>query len=323
MDTSKSFPVKPRLQSLDILRGFVILVMFFVNDVAGMTGTPAWMKHLEPSNADGMTFVDIVFPAFLFLVGVSIPFALNSRLERGTAPREIWLHILTRTASLLWIGVLMVNGETIAKNGPLSPALWGLLTHIGIVLTWLVLPPAWTGARKTTLALRFLGAALLVTSVILYRGNDATGFIQLRPQWWGILGLIGWAYLVAATIYVFLRKNLAGIVGAIALLYCLALADAVGGLPGFAWLSQWVSVGTMLGSLAAVTVSGTALGMILVPGSPAEVTTHAARIRWGFFYGLALAGAGFLPLVFDLNKPVFHGVMPYKDSKPERWHVSS
>ena len=31
----------------------------------------------------------------------------------------------------------------------------------------------------------------------------------------------------------------------------------------------------------------------------------------------------FLPLVFDLSGPVFHGVMPYKDGKPERWHVSS
>jgi 8-oxo-dGTP diphosphatase len=31
----------------------------------------------------------------------------------------------------------------------------------------------------------------------------------------------------------------------------------------------------------------------------------------------------FLPLVFNLNKPAFHGVMPYKDGKPERWHVSS
>ena len=31
----------------------------------------------------------------------------------------------------------------------------------------------------------------------------------------------------------------------------------------------------------------------------------------------------FLPLVFDLNKPAFHGVMPYGDGKPERWHVSS
>jgi 8-oxo-dGTP diphosphatase len=31
----------------------------------------------------------------------------------------------------------------------------------------------------------------------------------------------------------------------------------------------------------------------------------------------------FLPLVFNLNKPAFHGVMPYRDGKPERWHVSS
>ena len=72
-----------RLASLDALRGFTILVMIFVNDVAGVSGAPAWMKHIDPPDADGMTFVDVVFPAFLFIVGMSIPMALERRFERG------------------------------------------------------------------------------------------------------------------------------------------------------------------------------------------------------------------------------------------------
>ncbi len=55
--------------------------MLYVNDVAGVSGTPAWMKHFPPGT-DGMTFVDVVFPAFLFIVGMSIPFAIGKRLER-------------------------------------------------------------------------------------------------------------------------------------------------------------------------------------------------------------------------------------------------
>ena len=89
-----------RLLSLDALRGLTILVMIFVNDLAGVEGTPAWMKHIQPPNADGMTFVDVVFPALLFIVGTSIPFAIGSRLGRGEALGRVWLHILGRTVSL-------------------------------------------------------------------------------------------------------------------------------------------------------------------------------------------------------------------------------
>jgi len=57
---------KNRIVSIDILRGITILVMIFVNDVAGGVGTPAWMKHISPPLADGMTFVDWVSTNQLF-----------------------------------------------------------------------------------------------------------------------------------------------------------------------------------------------------------------------------------------------------------------
>ena len=68
-----------RILSIDAFRGITILVMIFVNELAGMRDIPQWMKHM-PADADAMTFVDMVFPAFLFIVGMSIPFAINSRL---------------------------------------------------------------------------------------------------------------------------------------------------------------------------------------------------------------------------------------------------
>src|SRR5262245_22140749 len=86
-----------RIESIDALRGLTILVMIFVNDLAGVKGAPAWMKHVYPHDADGMTFVDVVFPAFLFIVGMSIPFGLGRRLDRGEPLGKIWRHIITRT----------------------------------------------------------------------------------------------------------------------------------------------------------------------------------------------------------------------------------
>ncbi len=72
--------IEDRVVSIDILRGLTILVMIFVNDIAGVIGLPSWLKHIQPPDADGMTFVDVVFPAFLFIVGMSIPQSLGKRL---------------------------------------------------------------------------------------------------------------------------------------------------------------------------------------------------------------------------------------------------
>jgi predicted acyltransferase len=51
--------------------------MIFVNELAAVHDIPQWMKHM-PRDADAMSFVDVVFPGFLFIVGMSIPFAINN-----------------------------------------------------------------------------------------------------------------------------------------------------------------------------------------------------------------------------------------------------
>ncbi len=65
-----------RLISLDAFRGFVILSMIWVNYLAGMPGIPYWLEHTS-AHADGITLPDLVFPGFLFIVGIAIPLALH------------------------------------------------------------------------------------------------------------------------------------------------------------------------------------------------------------------------------------------------------
>src|ERR1700728_1803667 len=105
-----------RVTSIDALRGFVMFMMIFVNDLAGAPEKiiPDWRAHSSDRHKEGsgMTFVDLVFPAFLFIVGMSIPFALGSRLNKGEARWKIAGHIVARTLALLAIGILMVNGES-------------------------------------------------------------------------------------------------------------------------------------------------------------------------------------------------------------------
>lgn len=288
---SQPSPPFARSRTIDILRGLTILVMIFVNDLAGVRDVPAWMKHVQPHDADGMTFVDVVFPAFLFIVGLSIPLALGKRLERGEPRGRAFRHVLARTGSLLLIGLFMVNAENISNEGLLRPALWSLLFYAGVFLVFGAAPRE--GASPSTERLRRgAGLALLIAAALAFRGLGAPGLLELRPHWWGILGLIGWAYLVACTIFILLRKSLAGVVGTIPLLYCLYVAQAAGAFSALTWLFGWIDVGSMLGSHAAITVSGLALGMALGPGS--ALATHAQRLRWGLLYGLGLAAAAHL-----------------------------
>jgi predicted acyltransferase len=78
-----------RLVSIDAFRGLTILLMVFVNELGGMKGVPGWLKHY-PAAEDGMTFVDVVFPAFLFVMGMAVPFALGRRMAQGHCAVGAW-----------------------------------------------------------------------------------------------------------------------------------------------------------------------------------------------------------------------------------------
>src|SRR5262245_52206848 len=118
-------PATPRVGSIDAFRALVMLTMIFVNDIAGVPKSivPWWMRHFEP-RGNGMTFVDLVFPGFLFIVGMSVPFALGSRLSKGEPLWKTLIHIITRTLSLLSIGILMVNETPDSAKMGWSGALW-------------------------------------------------------------------------------------------------------------------------------------------------------------------------------------------------------
>jgi predicted acyltransferase len=93
-----------RMLSLDVLRGVTIAFMIMVNN----NGGHAWWPF-EHSAWNGWTPTDLVFPTFLFVVGVTVVFSMESRLNRGTAPRVMLPHILRRFVILFCLG-LFVNG---------------------------------------------------------------------------------------------------------------------------------------------------------------------------------------------------------------------
>jgi predicted acyltransferase len=78
----------PRVRSIDVFRGITVLVMVFVNNIGDIAGIPAWLRHM-PHDDNGMTFVDVVFPAFLFIVGTAIPVALATQQDSKKTLRHV------------------------------------------------------------------------------------------------------------------------------------------------------------------------------------------------------------------------------------------
>ena len=100
-----------RISSIDIMRGLTLILMLFVNDL-NMNVVPAWLGY-RPADFDGMGLADWVLPGFLFIMGMAIPFAFSKRFSSGQSTYEISRHILTRSLSLIVIGVLMLNSARV------------------------------------------------------------------------------------------------------------------------------------------------------------------------------------------------------------------
>lgn len=183
-----------------------MLLMIFVNDLASVHGLPWWNYHL-PASANGMTYVDMVFPTFLFIVGLSLPLAINSRMEKGSTQLQLWGHVLARTAGLLTLGLALANAE---KCTSLSPDVWGFLVVVSGILFWLTSP-----------RFKHVGLAGLI---ILFAAFRRQGGQWLDFSYWEILGLIGWTYLASCILYIPTRRW--RFAPAIWLVVCCALSAA-------------------------------------------------------------------------------------------------
>lgn len=119
-----------RLISLDVLRGLAVAGMILVNSAAGMKyGAEANVAPmLLHKSWEGLTLADLVFPAFLTMVGIAIPFSMRSRA--GGAPTS---QILSRTARLVLLGFILSNLSWFASFASGEWRLFGVLQRIGLV----------------------------------------------------------------------------------------------------------------------------------------------------------------------------------------------
>ncbi len=84
-------PLKPRLVSLDVMRGLTVAVMILVNNAGDAAVSYPQLRH---SVWNGCTLTDVVFPLFLFIVGSSIALSFSARRQYGSTKSSIVLQML-------------------------------------------------------------------------------------------------------------------------------------------------------------------------------------------------------------------------------------
>lgn len=217
-----------RLLSLDALRGLTVAMMILVNNGWGETFTP-----LEHCHWNGMTPCDLVFPFFLFMVGVSIHLSLS----RHQGEQGMVAKILKRTAILFFIGVALhawdmaLWGDAASIPGHLR--IWGVLQRIALSYGAAAL---FVNAFKGKYLWRTIISLLTLYGIILIWGN---GYSENPDE--NLLSIVD-RQLFGNHLYVLtLRGDLAadpeGLVGVIA-----GIAHALIGVAcGRALTSDWQS----------------------------------------------------------------------------------
>ncbi len=275
----------PRLASIDVFRALTMLLMIFVNDLWSLKNIPGWLEHTA-GEADGMGLADTIFPAFLFIVGLSIPFAIQSRLSRGSSSYQSLVYILTRSFALLLMGVFHVNLEDYDRSASISRPVWQILITVAFFLIWLDYAPTMKKFKK--LILQAAGVVILVIMAMVYKGNQHGKIVGMSVQWWGILGLIGWSYLLAACAYLLIKEKLPALI-AVFLFFTLFNIAAHAGWLKFLYPLRSVVWIISDGSLPALTMAGVITSVIYRKFTD-RLTQYTLTM---ILIGVAMLGFGF------------------------------
>jgi len=291
-----------RIISIDVFRSITMVLMIWVNDFWTINNIPKWLKHAK-TGEDYLGFSDVIFPWFLFVLGMSIPFSFENRIKQGEPIFTIWIHIILRTIALVVMGLFHMNMEMYNHDTSyLSKPIYVIISTIAFFMIWNIYPSKlekkWDIASK---AIRLIGVIILIIMFLLFSGKDYEGNdIGFAIHWWGILGLIGWVYLIAASAFIFIRSSMIG--SFIAFFICLGLnIISSSGIPYniFSWQSvNWIPGG---GGLQALAFGGIIVSLLLMQ-SRVNRNIKNLYITLFCFATLSLLSGFLLRNYFVLNK---------------------
>ncbi len=184
-----------RLMSLDALRGFdmfwIIGGASIFTALAKPVGGPlnAILPQFDHVRWEGLHFFDLIWPLFMFIVGVSIPLSVEKRMAEGESKRRIYLHAVRRSIILFFLGMILQGGLLqwdLSKLHPCYSVLHGIAVgYLIAVIVVIELKPKYQGVATAVFLLVYWAVIMLIpvpgtgAGILTPDGNIATWFDQL------------------------------------------------------------------------------------------------------------------------------------------------
>lgn len=304
--------VSQRADALDALRGIAVLAMVLSGTIARKT-LPAWMYHAQLPPPDhifnnklpGLTWVDLVFPFFLFAMGAAIPLALSRRIAKGWDTKKIILSILQRGFFLASFAIFLQHiRPTVISPEEASRLKWwlGLCGFLILFLMYVRWPQKWSAWLRRGLTLAAWSAGIVFVSHIKY--PNGVGFSVNRSDI--ILMVLANMAMFGSLIWLFTRSNVWLRVGFLGLLLAARLSSPADGWVKLVWLSSpatWLFQFDYLKYLFVVipgTIAGDLLGRWIEYRSP-EDASYVSWKSWRYFSIMVLMFAVNLVLLVGLQ----------------------
>jgi predicted acyltransferase len=161
-----------RLTSLDALRGFdmfwIIGGSAIFTGLAKVAGGPLdfIVPQFEHVRWEGLHFFDLIWPLFMFIVGVSIPLSVEKRIAKGETKRNLYLHAVRRSIILFILGMMLQGGLLqwdLSKLHPCYSVLHGIAAgYLIAVIVTIELKPRYQGIVIAIFLLAYWAAVMLI-----------------------------------------------------------------------------------------------------------------------------------------------------------------
>ncbi|MFI4912604.1 MAG: DUF5009 domain-containing protein [Sedimentisphaeraceae bacterium JB056] len=223
-----------RVYSIDILRGLAILFMV-LSSLEPFGNLPAWMYHAQtpPPNhgydpsIPGLTWVDLVFPFFIFSMGAAIPFSLRRRFEKGmTTAQGIWAMV-KRGFMLLGFAIYArhINPSTLSASPDKGTYLLAIFMFFLMFAIWGRFP--WKISESVKRIIKFAGIFIAAFVFYITPFSDGSGFSLFRTNI--ILFVLANLAAVGGIIWIITRDNLIMRVGVLGIMTAIQYSYAQDG----------------------------------------------------------------------------------------------
>ena len=169
-----------RATALDALRGYAIITMVLsATIISGML--PGWMSHAQVPPPDhvfnpdlpGITWVDMVFPSFLFALGAALPFSVGRRIEKGLSKLSLAIQALWRGLKLAFFAILIQHFYPYVLSSPQDMRSWLLALFCFALLFPMFMRLPWKMSSWARTAIQL--AAMAVGTVVMVNLHYANG----------------------------------------------------------------------------------------------------------------------------------------------------